>query len=128
MKQPRTIDEIIATDEVPAIVASEQGLIEFINKRFTHEYGWTKKDLVGQPLTTIIPTYFRDTHRLGFARFLATEKATLLGKPMELAIQLKDGTVARAEHFIIGQKDGGMWRFGATIRQLEGREVSREGA
>jgi PAS domain S-box-containing protein len=128
MKQPQTIDEIMDTDDIPAVVASEQGLIEFINRRFTRDYGWTKKDLIGQPLTTIIPPYFRDTHRLGFSRFLATEKATLLGKPMSLAVQQKDGTTVNAEHFIIGQKDGGIWRFGATIRRLEERGASHDEA
>jgi PAS domain S-box-containing protein len=119
MKRPKAIEEIMATTDVPAIVANEQGLIEFINKRFTEEYGWTEQDLLDQSLTTIIPPHFQDTHRVGFSRFLATEKATLLGKPLTLAVQLKDGSTTEAEHFIIGKKNGERWRFGATIRRLD---------
>jgi PAS domain S-box-containing protein len=118
MKRPKTIDEIRAITNVPAIVANEQAIIEFINDRFTKEYGWTKKDLIGESLTTIIPPYYRDTHRVGFARFIATEKATLLGMPIQLAILFKDGSIAAAEHFIMGEKNGGTWSFGATIRRL----------
>ena len=124
MERPKTIKDVMAITDVPAIVANEQAIVEFINDRFTKEYGWTKKDLIGEPLTTIIPEYFRDTHRVGFARFIATEKATLLGMPMQLAILFKDGSVDDAEHYIIGEKSGDTWRFGATISRTSKGQAS----
>jgi PAS domain S-box-containing protein len=94
---------------------SQDGLIDFINNVFTIEYGWTNDDLLGQPLTVIIPPHFRDTHRLGFSRFLSTEKKTLIGKVLRLPILLKDGSIAQAEHFIFAEKNGDRWRFASTI-------------
>jgi PAS domain S-box-containing protein len=112
---PKTVDEMLSRHDVPVVTASDDGLITSINEAFTAAYGWESVDLVGQSLTTIMPEKFREAHQFGFSRFLTTEQPRVAGKPLPLEIQYKDGTVKLAEHFIIGDKKNGHWRFAATI-------------
>lgn len=113
--RPRSVAEILALEDVPVVCIDEHGLFTLANKAFEKTYGWTEADLLNQPVTTIMPPAFRDAHTVGFSRYLATEQATLLGKPLPLAILYKDGHVAEAEHFILGEKKDNAWRFAATI-------------
>lgn len=71
---------------------------------------------MGQPVTRIMPPHMRDGHKVGFARFLATEQATLLGTPLPLSVLYKDGRVEDSVHFIVGDKVNGIWRFAAIIK------------
>lgn len=94
----------------------EEGRIFFINEAFEREYGWNRADVLGQPITVIIPPKMRDVHHIGFSRFLKTENATLLEKPLNLPVLCKDGRILDAEHFLCAEKTDGKWRFAATIR------------
>jgi PAS domain S-box-containing protein len=115
MDYPKTVSDIITQQEKPAIWANEKSIIEGINPKFTETYGWTEADLLGKPLTQIMPSQFRELHNIGFSRFLTTEQSKIAGKPLSLAILFKDGTEKNAEHFILAEKKDGNWRFAATI-------------
>lgn len=111
----KTVDEIAARQDVPAIMADQDGLITNINQKFTDTYGWTQDDLEGKSITTIMPAKFREAHQFGFSRFISTETPRIAGQPLPLEILFKDGTVELAEHFILGEKKDGRWQFAATI-------------
>lgn len=113
--RPSSVDEILALKDIPAIGASEEGFVTYINEAFTKTYGWTKKDLYGSSLTKIMPAKFREAHQFGFSRFLATEKPRVAGQPLPLEVEFKDGTVKLAEHFILADKKDNEWHFAATI-------------
>src|SRR3989338_4634791 len=115
MAYPTNVQEILNEKEKPAVAADNEGILIHVNDAFTLAYGWTKEDLVGKSITNIMPPHFRDAHHIGFSRFLVTEKATLAGKPLPLAVLFKDGTIKDAEHFILAEKVEGKWRFAATV-------------
>lgn len=101
---------------VPVVGMDQEGLITFLNDAFENSYGWTSQDAVGKQLASvIIPPYMRDAHRIGFSRFLTTGQPTLLGKPLKLPIQCKDGRILNVEHIIFAEKEGERWRFAARI-------------
>lgn len=116
MDRPSTVAEILELEDTPAVSINNHGVFTFINKAFTNVYGWTEDDLIDRPVTTIMPPEFRDAHIVGFSRFLATEEARIAGKPLPLAILFKDGHSEDAEHYILGEKKDGEWRFAATIQ------------
>jgi hypothetical protein len=70
---------------------------------------------LGLPVTEIMPHHMRNAHNVGFSRFVATETSQLLGKPLPLSIVYKDGHEAVADHYILGEKLDGRWRFAAII-------------
>jgi PAS domain S-box-containing protein len=113
---PQTVTEILAAKDLPVVAIDQTGLFTFVNGTFENTYGWTAKELVGQSVTQIMPPYMRDAHRVGFARYLTTERATLLGKALALPVYYKDGRIVDAEHYILGEKLNGDWRFAAIIQ------------
>lgn len=117
---PTTVAEIMNEKHRPIVAIDEEGIITAINHAFEQEYGWCSKDLVGKVITMIMPSQMRDAHNFGFSRFLVAEAPRILGKPLQLPVYCKDGTVVDAEHFIIGEKVNGKWRFAATITRNEG--------
>jgi PAS domain S-box-containing protein len=112
---PKTVQGIIDQTELPAVAINEHGLFTFINQAFETEFGWGKDQLMGQPVTTIMPPHMRETHNVGFSRYLVTEKATLIGKPLPLSILYRDGRIVMAEHYILAEKIDNTWRFAAVI-------------
>lgn len=114
---PATVDEMVRLRHIPVVAIDEQGLFTFLNEAFTEAYGWSRQDLAGKSVTEIMPAHMRSAHTVGFARFLTTETARLLGKPLPLAVRYKDGRELPAVHYIIGDKQNGVWRFAAIIER-----------
>lgn len=111
----KTVKEIVSQSESPAIEIDDQGVIVFVNDLFEKRFGWGRSELMGKPITTIMPPAMRPMHAVGFSRFLSTGKATLLNRPLPLAMQLKDGRVIQADHYITAEQHEGRWWFAATI-------------
>ena len=116
----KTVEEILSEKEVPAIAVDEKGLITFVNQAFETTYGWSATEMIGQAITEIIPHHMRDTHSVGFSRFISTETPTLLGKPLRLPVLCKDGREIQAEHTIVAEKQNNQWRIAATIQPVAG--------
>lgn len=112
-----TVKELKERDDVPIISADSRGVVTFINKKFENAYGWSPKDLIGHPLTLIIPKNFRDAHTLGFSRFMMTGQSTIINKALPLNILTKGGKVLECLHTIVAEKNDGEWCFGASIEQ-----------
>ena len=115
-----TIQELMEKTGVPVVIADHQGFITHVNEPFQVVFGWPSEEIIGKPLTVLMPKTFHDAHHLGFSRFLVTEKATLLNRPLRLKALTKSGREFDAEHTIIAEHRHGEWVFGATIRPLGG--------
>lgn len=111
--------EAMASSDRPFVLANSDGNILSMNQAFRRVYGWTEEQLVGTSLSQILPESFRMSHQLGFSRYLATEQSTILAHPLQLATICADGTSIVSEHFIVAQRTGDSWVFGATLTPLE---------
>jgi PAS domain S-box-containing protein len=111
--------EELRKQDLPLIVADHEGMINEINPVFSRVYGWSEADLLGQSLSLILPSMFRDAHHLGFSRFQVTEESQILNHPLRLKTVCKDGREIESEHFIVGHRQGDTWVFAATLRPLE---------
>jgi PAS domain S-box-containing protein len=99
----------------PVVAIDDNSIFFYCNKAFTDEFGWTEAELLGEPVTKIMPAHMRSAHNIGLSRFLTTEESELLGKPLPLEVLYKNGDVKVADHFIVGHKENGAWRFAAII-------------
>jgi hypothetical protein len=104
------------TEAPPFVAADAWGLITHVDRPLADALGWPVDDLVGQPLTAIIPRRFRDAHHVGFARFLSTGVPTLLDRPLAFWVATRGGQEWRAEHVITAIEGERGWLFGAVIR------------
>ena len=103
---------------IPALMADHQGLITYVNAPFEVAFGWKRQEIMGKPISALMPPSHHDSHHLGFSRFLLTGKPTILNQPLNLKAITKDGREFDSEHIICAEEREGKWIFGATIRPL----------
>lgn len=121
--------EALQAGEAPFVLADNQGLVVSVNAAFEREYGWKQEELLGRPVTLILPESFRMSHQLGFSRYQATEQSHVLGHPLRLRTVCRDGSERISEHFIVAEKGDDGWLFGATLTPLpdDGRIEEEDG-
>lgn len=108
------------------IAADPTNTIIYVNESTEALLGWSADDLIGSPLTKIIPARFRGAHLDGFARFVATGEGSMVGVPVRLPALRNDGTEASVELMISRVRLGsqlivvGLLRDAAERIDLEG--------
>jgi PAS domain S-box-containing protein len=74
------------------ITADDRGYIIFWNRGAQVIFGYEEKDVVGKPLTILMPERYREAHSRGLERLKATGETTMLGKTVELHGLRRDGS------------------------------------
>jgi two-component system, NtrC family, sensor kinase len=80
-----TLEAIVVTDE--------RGVISLFNAAAQRTFGYSEQEVLGQPLTILMPPKYHKTHRRGLRRYLETRKARVVGRTIELRGRRKDGEV-----------------------------------
>ncbi len=62
------------------------------NNGAAHIFGYTAEEMIGQPLTRIIPERFRQAHKKGLKGAVDTGVSKTLGKTIEISALRKDGS------------------------------------
>ena len=91
------------------VLADGDGKIVSWNTAAERLFGHTAGEILGQPLTTIMPTRYREDHQRGFERAKVTDVSPLTGKTIELHGLRKDGSEFPIEVSL------GTWRFGGQM-------------
>jgi PAS domain S-box-containing protein len=110
------------------VVADREGVITLFNPAAERIFGYRSEEVVGQPLVLLIPPEYRDEHRQGFERYLATGLARIVGRTVELHGRRKDGSdfpLELALSVIEGSGLGGEVQFLGAIRDLTERNRIR---
>ncbi len=76
-------DAIILADSAGNIVSWNSGAQEI--------FGYREEEIVGRPLTLLMPERLRDSHQHGWSHFLPTADANIVGKTIELTAARKTG-------------------------------------
>ncbi len=76
---------------VAEVVADADGTIAHANAAVTALLGWDPADLVGQPVTTLVPRRMLGAHRAGFSRWATTGALDLAGTYLRVPGQHADG-------------------------------------
>jgi PAS domain S-box-containing protein/diguanylate cyclase (GGDEF)-like protein len=74
------------------VTADRRGVILSWNEGAQRMFGWSEAEVVGQPLTVLMPERLRAAHLAGLERYLATAKRTVIGRTVELAGERRDGS------------------------------------
>jgi len=109
----------------PVIGANERGLIQYANRAAERLLGWTADELIGKPLTSIMPTRLHDAHLTGFNRFMTTHESRIVGRPTRVPALHRDGGEIDVE--LILSELPGRPRVIAVLRDLRERvELERK--
>jgi len=82
---------VVETASDAIINIDSQGIITFWNKAAETIFGFSTDEMLGKPLTTIMPERFRQTHEAGVERLASSRQSKLIGKTVELTGLAKDG-------------------------------------
>jgi PAS domain S-box-containing protein len=74
------------------IVADYQGLITLFNPAAEKLFGYEANEILGKPITILMPNEYHDRHQKGMQRFLETRLARVIGKPVEMEGLRHDGS------------------------------------
>jgi len=113
-----------ATDAI--VSADKRGHITYFNPGAERIFGYAARDVIGKPLTLLMPQRFHDAHRQGLARFLSTGEARVVGRTVELAGQRKEGTEFPLELSLASWKARGDTFFTGILRDITERKRAEE--
>jgi len=74
------------------VTADITGNIISWNKGAQTIFGYSEEEVLGKPLTVLMPERYRDPHEKGLEHFRRTGEGPVIGKVVELAGLKKDGT------------------------------------
>jgi len=113
-----------ATD--PIILANSDGRIIAWNDRARAVFGYTQEEVMGQPLTILMPARYRREHERGLKRTRSLEVHSTIGRTLELHGVRKNGTEFPIE-LSIGSwtTDRGRY-YSGVIRDITERKRSEE--
>lgn len=108
------------------ILADQEGRVVSWNQTASNLFCYTNAEIVGLPLTHLMPARYRDGHTRGMARFRATGTSHVMGKTVELHGLRKNGSEFPLELSL------GTWTtpegtyFSGIIRDITDRKRAEE--
>ena len=82
---------VVETANDAMVSADESGAIQFANSATMRIFGYDPEELIGKPLTVLMPEYMRKLHENGFRRYLATGRRHINWHGSELTGLRKNG-------------------------------------
>ena len=82
---------VVETANDAVISMDDNGTIQFANRATARMFGYDPAELVGRPLTVLMPESSRELHDRGFRRYLATSQRHINWQGTELTGLRKDG-------------------------------------
>lgn len=113
-----------ATDAI--VVANGRGIIVSWNRAATRLFGYVTEEVVGQPLTVLMPARYRQSHERGMARIEATGESRVIGSVVELHGLRKNGEEFPIELSLATWKTGTGSYYSGIIRDISDRKKTAQ--
>ncbi len=108
------------------IIADQSGTILFWNKGAEDIFGYESEEIVGHPLTRLMPERYRQAHQGGLERYTKTGTTRILGETVELHGLRKSGEEFPLELTLSTWREGERIFFSGIIRDIFHRKVAEE--
>lgn len=117
------ISTILAIAADAIISLNEQMRIMLFNDGAAAMFGYSKEEIIGQPLDILIPDRFRPLHKEHVATFTSSPVAARrMGERQEIFARRKDGSEFPAEASIAKQEIGGKRVYMVVLRDVTERK------
>ena len=113
---------VVQTANDAIITIDSLGNIVSCNHAAETMFGYLADEMIGKPLTLIIPERFRDAYQKGMNRVIPTEKPRFIGKTVEYSGLRKDGSEFPAEFSLATWKISEGAFFTAIVRDITERK------
>jgi two-component system NtrC family sensor kinase len=108
------------------VLADSQGRIIAWNQGAQNIFGYAEAEVLGLPLTLLMPARYREAHRRGIERLQATGQPRLVGKTVEFHGRHKDGSEFPIEMSLAVWQTGDSTFFSGIIRDITERQQAME--
>jgi two-component system sensor kinase FixL len=112
---------IVTTAADGIVTINEQGRIESVNPAAEQMFGYTAGEMVGQDISMLMPSPFREEHAGYLARYLQTEEKRIIGSGWEVRGWRKDGSTFPLD-LTVSEVAGGN-SFTGILRDISGRKA-----
>ncbi len=127
IKESEMVFRSIAETATDAIVtADNEGKVILWNLAAERIFGYASTEIIGKPLTMLMPERFRAQHNAGIARIKAGGEKRVIGRTVELVGLHKDGSEFPIELSISTWEAGGKACFTGIIRNIGRRKLEEE--
>jgi PAS domain S-box-containing protein len=128
--QVRTREEfhrvVVETASDAVVSIDHRGDILFANHATTRTFGYEPSELIGQPLTILMPEYLRDLHQAGLKRYQETSHRHINWQGTELIALRKNGEEFPVEVSFGEITNDGHRVFTGFIRDISERKQAEE--
>jgi len=104
------------------IVADQHGQIIFWNGGAERIFGYGTDEIIGKPLTLLMPSRYQQQHLAGMQRFISSGEARVIGRTVELEGQHRNGTVFPIELSLTAWMSEHQSFFSGIIRDITERK------
>jgi len=91
VREVDTLEAIVRSATDAIVTADSRGEIVTWNPAAQRMFGYSESEAAGRSLTVLVPERFREAHRAGLARVVATGETRIVGKTVQVAGLHKDG-------------------------------------
>jgi PAS domain S-box-containing protein len=114
-----------ATDGI--ILADGDGNIIQWNKSAQEIFGYTEQEVLGKPLTMLMPESYREAHQQGVGRIRAGGEPHIIGRTVEMHGLRNDGTVFPIGLSVASWKNNGANFYSGIIRDISEQKRAEDG-
>lgn len=108
------------------VVADGEARIVSFNDAAAKIFGYLESEVIGQPLTLLMPERYRDIHRSAHQRFASGNAGRTLQGPVEVPGLRKDGTEFPLEISVTTWSAEGQSYFAGIMRDISERKEAEE--
>jgi adenylate cyclase len=121
-----TLEAIVRSAADAIVTADDSGNIVGWNPAAERLFGYVEDDVVGEPLTILLPHRFRSAHEDGLSRVVETGETRIIGQTVEVFGLHEDGHEFPIELSLATWLEGGKRFFSGIIRDITERfEMTR---
>ena len=117
------MEAILESAQDAFVMADAAGRIVAWNRQAEATLGWSRAEVLGRGLDeTVVPPEYREAHRAGIARYLATGEGPALNRRLELSALHRDGRELPIEITLTPVRWGGECFFAAFLHDITARK------
>ncbi len=117
---------VLETASDAIVTMSADGRILSFNRSAEHIFGYTAAELIGKPVTVLMPERFREQHVAGLRQYLTTGEARVIGRTVELAGLRRDGDEFSLELSLAVVRQGSTTFFTSILRDVTERKRAKD--
>ncbi|MFV1977173.1 MAG: PAS domain S-box protein, partial [Candidatus Scalindua sp.] len=90
-RSERFSENLIETAQDAIVCIDQEGIVRVWNRSAGNIFKYSKSEIIGKPITIIIPEKYKQKHLEGLKRFLQTGQPIIIGKSIDITGKTKEG-------------------------------------